>query len=118
MVDLFIEKILSKINEYYTCYYEEAPSSANFPFLVVPTLVLSPLNSGYSGIFDIEIYVNELCNESNENIIDTLRDNLDGYHYRNENIGFHLGFENHMIVKSNEQDLSIRKISFVARIFK
>lgn len=118
MIDKFIEKITSEINEHYSCYYEEAPNNTKFPYLVIPTLNLTPLNSGYSGVFDIEIYINELSDDSVEEIIDTLRDELEGYFYHEKGFGFHIGFENHILVKSNEQDLSIRRITFVARIFR
>lgn len=118
MIDKFIEEVIKEINKYYLCYYEEAPSSTTFPYLVMPTLNLNPLSAGYSGVFDLEIYINELSETSVEQIIDTLRDNLDGYHFRDKNLGFHVGFDNHLIVKSNEQDLIIRRITFTARIFR
>ena len=118
MINMFIEKLQEKINEYYTCYYEESPSNATFPFLVIPTLNLTPLYDGYQGIFDIEIFINELSDQNVEFIMDNLRDKLEGYSYRDDNLGFHIGFENQIIVKSNEQDLSIRRMSFSARIFK
>lgn len=118
MIDKFIELIILEINKYYTCYYEEAPHTAVFPYLVMPTINVNPLDSGYSAIFDLEIYINELSDKSVEQIIDTLRDNLEGYSFRDNNIGFHLGFDNHLVLKSNEQDLSVRKITFTARIFR
>lgn len=118
MIDNFITKLQEEINKYYTCYYEESPSNAVFPFLVIPTMNLTPLYDGYQGIFDIEIYINELSNQTVESIMDDLRDKLEGYSYRDNNLGFHIGFENQIIVKSNEQDLSIRRMSFSARIFK
>lgn len=118
MIDKFIEKIIEEINKYYTCYYEEAPNDAEFPFLVVPTLNVTPLLSGYSGIFDIEVYINELSDESVEEIMDELRDNLDSFSFHDENVSFHIGYDSQTIVKSNEQDLSIRRITFSARIFR
>lgn len=118
MIDKFLTILQAEINKYYTCYYEESPSDAAFPFLVIPTLNLTPLYDGYQGIFDIEIYINELSNQTVESIMDDLRDKLDYYSFRDKNIGFHIGFENQIIVKSNEQDLSIRRMSFSARIFK
>lgn len=118
MTDKFIEVFIKEINKYYTCYYEEAPSNASFPYLVMPTLNLTPLSSGYLGLVDIEVYNNELSNISVENIIDDLRDKISGFCYHDNNIGFHVGFENQVINKSNEQDIIIRRISFSARIFK
>ena len=118
MIDNFVEILINKINEYYVCYYEEAPNDAKFPYLVIPTMQLTPLEDGYSAIFDIEIYTNELSTISIEKIMDDLRDKLDGFHIRNDKIGFHLGFDNHLVVKSTEQDIIIRRITFTARIFK
>lgn len=119
MIDYFIEKIIEKVNEYYTCYYEEAPNNANFPYLIMPTTQLSPLDdNSFSCVFDIEIYINELSNVSIEEIIDTLRDELNNYFYKDDKLAFHLGFDNHLLVKSTEQDLSIRRITFTARIFR
>lgn len=114
----FIKALLNKINEYYQCFYEEADNSTTFPYLVVPTLTLTPLNNGFLSIFDIEIYNNELSETSVEDIFDDLLNNLDNYHFCNEKIAFHLGFEDGNLQKSTEQDLTIRKISFSARIFR
>lgn len=114
----FIKALLDKINEYYKCFYEEADSNTSFPYLVVPTLSLSPLNAGFICIFDIEIYNNELSCVSVEDIFDDLLNNLDNYHFCNDKIAFHLGFEDGNLQKSSEQDLIIRKISFSARIFR
>lgn len=118
VLKLFIKILLAKINEYYTCFYEEAPSTTSFPYLVVPTITLTPLNEGYICMFDIEIYKNEMSTITIEDILDTLLNNLDNYSYCDENIAFHLGFESTNILKSLEQDLSIRKITFSARIFR
>ena len=118
MIDKFIEILMKEINKYYTAYYEEAPSNTKFPYITVPTINLTPLDSGYLSVFDLEIYVNELCNTSLEEILDTLLDNLDGYSYRDSTIGFHIGFDNQLLVKSNEQDLAMRRITFQARIFR
>ena len=118
MTDRFIELLMIEVNKYYTCYYEEAPSNTAFPYLVMPTLNLTPLDSGYSCVFDLEIYINELSDISVETIIDSLRDNLDGFSYGEFGLGFHIGFDNQLLVKSNEQDLVIRRITFTARIFR
>lgn len=118
VLKLFIKVLLDKINEYYTCFYEEAPNTTAFPYLVVPTITLTPLNAGYTCMFDIEIYNNELSNVSVEEILDNLQNNLDNYSYCDEQIGFHLGFESSNILKSSEQDLLIRKITFSSRIFR
>jgi len=118
VLKLFIKILLVKINEYYTCFYEEAPSTTSFPYLVVPTITLTPLDAGYTCLFDIEIYNNELSKISVEDILDDLHNNLDNYSYCDKNIAFHLGFESANILKSSEQDLLIRKITFSARIFR
>ncbi len=121
LIDRFIEILIKKINEInedFICYYEEAPTTAKFPYLVMPTLNITPLDTGYLGVFDLEIYINELSIISLEQILDSLRDNLSNYYYCEDKLAFHLGFENQLLNKSLEQDLSIRKITFAARIFR
>lgn len=118
MIDRFIEIFIKEVNKYYTCYYEEAPNDTKFPYLVMPTLNMSPLYSGYSGLFDLEVYINEISDISVETILDKMRDVFDGFSYYESGLGFHIGFENQLIVKSNEQDLSIRRITFSARLFR
>lgn len=118
MIDRFIELIIAEINKLYLCYYEEAPSDTSFPYLIMPSLTVTPLNNGYSVIFDLEVYINELSNESIEEIMDNLRDYFESFSYHGRDISYHVGYENQTIVKSNEQDLSIRRITFSARIFR
>ena len=118
MTEKFIEKLLEKINTIYTCYYEEAPKKAKFPYCVVPTLVISPLDSGYMCMVDIELYNDEFTDVSIEKMCDDFREELDGYSYKDNDIGYYLGFESQYLSKSNEQDLTYRKITFVSRIFK
>ena len=118
LISRFIKQLLIIINTQYQCYYEEAPSSTSFPFLVVPFVSLSPLHNGYLALFDIYIYNNETSDISIENISESLIGCLNNYSYCDEYIGFHVGFEDGMLQKSTEQDLTIRKISFSARIFR
>ena len=103
----FIKLLLEEVNKLYTCYYEEAPKDASYPYLVIPTLNISSLDSGDS----------EFTSVSVEDICDDLRNYLTGLSICKSNIGFHLGFENQNISKINEQDLIPRKVSFSARIF-
>jgi len=113
----FLEKLMAKLNTIMTVYYEEAPKSASFPYGVVPTLSITPLDYGYQCLFDVELYINELSDTDVEKLCDDLRAGLDGYHYRDNTIGFHVGFENQYLTKQNEQDLVMRRVSFIARIF-
>lgn len=117
MNELFIEKLLNVINLTFKTYYEEPPKDVTFPFGVVPTITFMPLNDGYQAVFDIEIYNNELSNQSIEKICDNLRKSLDQYSYLDDKIGFHLGFESLILSRQSEQDLTYRRISFIARIF-
>jgi len=118
LTDKFIELLLQKINEHYTAYYEEAPNNAKFPYCVVPTLQVRELNKGgYSGVFDIEVYNNELSDISVETISDTLRTELNGFFYIGDLLGYHIGFSDQLIMKSTEADLIIRRVTFEARIF-
>ena len=118
LIKEFTKLLLNKLNEYFVSYYEEAPKTTKFPYLVVPSITVSPLNAGYSCLFDVEIYNNELSKITLESILDTLRDNLNNYSFINDKIAFHIGYESENIIKSTEQDLSIRRITFSARIFR
>lgn len=118
LIEEFVTQILNVLNESYEAYYEEAPITAKFPYLVVPTLNLTPLDAGYTCIFDVEIYNNELSKISTEDIMDYLIQTFKDYCFCNDKIGFHTGFENGNIVKIQEQDLIERRVSFCARLFK
>lgn len=118
MIKEFIKQIMDKINEYYTAYYEEAEKTTSFPYLVVPTLNITPLNAGYRCLVDIEIYINELSELTVEDIVETLKKGLDGFSFNNDRIAFHLGLDNIYLSSSNEQDLKYKKITFEARIFE
>ncbi len=117
MTKEFIKQLLNEINKYYTCYYEEAPNNAKFPYLVIPTLHIIPLNAGYSCTVDIEINNNEISNILTEEIIDKLKNKLNEFSFINDKIGFHLGISDINILKASDQDLINRRISFEARIF-
>ena len=113
----FIKLLLDEVNKLYTCYYEKNTKNASYPYLVIPTLNISSLDSGDQCFIDIEIYSSEFASVSVEDICDDLRNHLTGLSICKSNIGFHLGFENQNISKINEQDLIPRKVSFSARIF-
>lgn len=117
MIENFIEELLEIINTFYNCYYEEAPRETKFPYLVIPNIVMTPLNSGYLCLFDIEIFNNIISSISVENIVDTLIKKLNGYSFKNKDIAFHIGLENANILRIQEQDLTSRKVSFSARVF-
>ena len=117
MLSNFIKAFLEKLNQHYNSYYEKADSQSGFPYLVVPTISLRPLNTGYSTLIDIEIYNNEQSNITIESIADNLKKELDDFVYNDSSIAFHLGFENAYLGTSNEQDLSIKKLTYEVRIF-
>jgi hypothetical protein len=113
----FVKELLNIINEIFETYYEEAPKNVKFPYGVVPTLTISPLDKGFQCVFDIEIYNNELSEKSTEDICDDLINYLDGKSFRDDEIGFYLGFESQFLTNQSEQDLIYKRISFIARIF-
>lgn len=117
MISKFIKAFLGELNKHYNAYYEKADSLAKFPYIVVPTISLRPLNSGYSTLIDIEIYNNEQSETTIESIVDNLKNKLDDFVYNDSSIAFHLGFESAYLGTSNEQDLSIKKITYEVRIF-
>lgn len=117
MIDEFLNKIMQKLNTIMTVYYEKVPDNALYPYGVVPDLTVSSLDYGYQCLFDIELYINELSNSNVEHLCDLLRENLDGYNYKDKNVGFHINFENQYLGKMTEQDSSMRRVTFIARIF-
>lgn len=118
MIKEFIKQLLNEINNYYTAYYEEAEKTTTFPYLVVPTLNITPLNSGYRCFVDIEIYNNELSDITTEDIVETLKNAFEDYSFNNDKIAFHLGLDNIYLSGSNEQDINFKRITFEARIFE
>ena len=117
MIDTFLNKLMEKANQIMTVYYEKAPSTASYPYGVIPDLSISTLDYGYQCLFDIELYINELSDSNVENLCDLLRHGLDGYNYKDENIGFHINFDSQYLGKMTEQDSSMRRVTFIARIF-
>lgn len=114
----FLIALMDKIKTLGNVYYEEAPKNAIFPFGVIPTISLRPLDYGYECNFDVEMYVSELEGETDVEVLcDTIRKELDGYSYSNSLGGFHIGFINQILSKQKEPDFTYRRITFKARIF-
>lgn len=116
--DKYIEKLIAKINTIKTCYYEEAPKGISYPYLVLTSFNASDLKYGDLVNFDIEIWFTEYTTSNIDIIADQLRNGLDmqtvnlsGY------FNSHINFENQSMVKDQEQDLIMRRLSFTARIF-
>lgn len=117
MIDTFLEKIMSKLNTIMTVYYERVPDNATYPYGVVPDLSITPLNYGYQCLFDVEVYINELSDQNVEQLLDSLRTGLDEYNYKDSVMGFHVNYESQYMGRMTEQDSSMRRITFIARIF-
>ena len=117
MIDKFLNILMEKLNTIMTVYYEEVPNNTVFPYGVVPTISITPLDYGYQCFFDVELYTNELSDINIEKMCDDFRIALDGYNYQNSIMGFHIGYDSQFLLKSTEQDLTYRRVSFVARIF-
>ena len=117
MFDTFLDNLMAKLNTVMTVYYEKAPDDALYPYGVVPDLTLTPLNYGYQCLFDVELYINELSESNVETLCDQLRDSLDGYAYRNSVVGFYVSFESQYLGRMTEQDSTMRRVTFIARIF-
>ena len=118
LIKEFVKVLMKEINKYYQCYYEEAPKTATFPFLVVPTIVFNYNENGSQVIIDIEINNNELSKVSVEDICDNLLINLDKKSIISDKIACILNVENTVMIKSSEQDLQVRKIVFIAQVYK
>lgn len=117
MIDEFIQRLMAKLNTVITSYYEEAPKNAVFPYAVVPTISVSDLGYGLQCLFDVEVYKNELSNVDLEKKCDSIRTTLDNYSEKNSVCGFHIGFDGQFFSRQNEQDLTMRRLTFIGRIF-
>lgn len=117
MIKEFIQALVNKVNTIKTAYYEEAPTSAIFPYLVIPTINIVPINFGYSTLIDIEVHSDTNNIIDIEALLDTIKTELDGYTYNSKEVSFYLGFENVYSGKASDQDLLYKKITFEARIF-
>ena len=117
MIDEFLKLIMAKANTVMTVYYEEAPTNATFPYGVMTTFTVTPLDYGYNCIFDIELNTSELSDTDLDAQCDNLRVALDGYRARNSVCGFHVGYDSQLLSRQTEQDLTMRRITFSARIF-
>ena len=117
MIDEFLNIVMTKINTVMTVYYEKVPDNATYPYGVVPDCTIISLDYGYQCLFDIELYINELSTSNIEELCDKLRENLDGYNYKDSKFGFHVNFESQYLGKMIEQDSSMRRVTFIARIF-
>lgn len=116
-IDNFLNKFMPKANEIMTVYFERTPKDAIYPYGVIPDLSISTLDYGAQVLFDIELFINELSESNVEKLCDDLRIGLDGYHYQDEEIGFHINFDGQYLGKMTEQDSSMRRVTFIARIF-
>lgn len=115
----FIEKLQEYINGFTTCFYESAPSIAEFPYCILLPPATTDLQQGILSTFDIEIYSNELSGaEDVEALCDTLKNNLQNYLLNSENnFTSHISFESYYNLRENEHDILARRLTFTARIF-
>ena len=116
-IDKFLDKLMPYINNTMNVYYEETPKNAVYPYGVIPDLSISTLDYGLQCLFDIELYINELSESNVEELCDNLRIALDGYSYNDDEIGFHVYFDSQYLGKMTEQDSTMRRVTFIARIF-
>lgn len=116
-IDTFLDKLMPKINTIMTVYYEETPKNATYPYGVIPDLSISTLDYGLQCLFDVELFINDFSESEVEKLCDNLRIGLDGYNYKDSEIGFHINFDSQYLGKMTEQDSSMRRVTFIARIF-
>lgn len=114
----YIETLRTSINSICTCYFEEAPKSASFPYCVLVPPATSNIDYGDMFMFDLEVFTNEINGaEELETTCDDLRNYLNNKTLNLENkFSSHIGFENYISIKDTEQDLLCRRLTFSARI--
>jgi hypothetical protein len=114
----YIEKLIEKISTIKTCYYEEAPSGVAYPYIVLSSFNVSDLAYGDLVYFDIEIWFTEYTTTDIDALSDNLRNGLDKTTVNLSNyFTSHINFDNQNMIKDQEQDLIVRRLSFTARIF-
>ncbi|MDR2531461.1 MAG: hypothetical protein LBC82_01280 [Oscillospiraceae bacterium] len=117
----FIEALLDHVNEKITCFYEDAPTEAAFPFGVISGVFVSDLDSGDALNFYISVYTDEKKPGATielEKLCDTLRAYLSRAVIRREGaFSSHIGFDNQRGVHEAEFDLCHRRLTLTARIF-
>lgn len=116
-INKFLDELMFYVNNIMTVYYEQAPNDTDYPYGVIPDLSITTLDYGFQCLFDIELYINELSDSNIEELTDNLRIALDGYNYQDSEIGFHINFESQYLGKMTEQDSTMRRVTFIARIF-
>lgn len=116
----YISALRSHIDKIVTCYYDEAPASASFPYSVVSGVYVIDLSAGDSMNFYVDVYADENQHDSAvelENLTDKVRNHLSGAVISGENFTSHVGFDNRSNVTENEFDLIHRRLTFTSRIF-
>lgn len=120
----FIKALVQFINEAVTCYYEDAPEGAAFPYCTVSSLNTTPLEEGEHGclaLFYIDVWAGEQ-HGSETRALETACDRIVNRMQRaviskTGEFAAHIGFENKRVEQETEFDIAHRRISMSARIF-
>lgn len=117
----FIRKLTTIIDSVATCYYEESPVSAAFPYCVAGSVHISDMESGDLLAFDVDVWTDEKKPDATvelEGICDRLRNRMSNAVLTQDGVfSAHIGFEAQSAVNESEFDLCHRRLSFSARIF-
>jgi hypothetical protein len=117
----FIIKAADAINDVLTCYYDEAPATAAFPYCVLSGINVQDLADGDQIFFDVDIWTDEKQQNATgilEGYCDTIRNALSGLPLSVENtFHCHINFDSQQTVRDNEHDIAHRRLSFTSRIF-
>lgn len=118
---LFLENLIKHISKVVTCFYEEAPPGASFPFAVVSGEYITELNQGDNLEFYLEIFADEKAENSTvemEDLASSLRAHLNNAIIAADGrFSSHIGFENQKNTFESEPDLCHRRQTYTARIF-
>ncbi len=117
----FVEALTERVKQILPAYYEEASTTASFPYAVISNLRINDGDGCDIASFLIDLWADERSPNATEQLeayCDKLRNEL-----TNEVISVdyifasHVGFDNQNYQLDSEFDIAHRRLSFSARIF-
>jgi len=115
-----IKRLTNKVNDLTSCYYEEAPEGARFPYTILTSINGYDIGAGDGVSFMLEFYTGEQEGQSEklDMQIDEIRTALDGACISEEGVfAAHIGFNSRSGMEKRSHDLCRRRLSFTARTF-
>lgn len=117
----FIEALRKRVERIMPAYYDEAPTTARFPYAVINNLRINDGDGCDIVPFYIDLWADERSPKSTEELeayCDKLRNELTNEVISCEYVfASHIGFDNQNYQTESEFDIAHRRLNFSARIF-